>query len=353
MKHKLKWLKIEKKYEFEKHRLAFEKLCKRVSDDYLFTSSPWCDLWLDIFWQSNWKLQCFIAYEQDELVAFAPFYLQLPEKWFQLSKLYPLGQGETETAEITSEYNDVLVFPGYEEQVILKLAEKIKKLKIDQIYWRAAMDNSHINKILQSAFNCTIKPNHARYIIECSNWSLEKLSKNTRSRYKRSLNQLNKINAKLCWLNPEQYEEYTSRLINFHQSRWRNKDKFGAFAHKDFQLFHQKLRNHDNSSLIKMSAIMVNDKPIAINYYLFNNSTLYFYQCGWDEENYAKLSPGLALHLWSIEHCTHQYYDFMMGGLNDSYKAKFGGKKIPMTNININLSPWKVIFQKILTKLNF
>ena len=72
-----------------------------------------------------------------------------------------------------------------------------------------------------------------------------------------------------------------------------------------------------------MSAILINGIPIVINYYLHDHDTLYFYQCGWNENEYANLSPGFSLHIWSIINNPLKCYDFMMGNVNDNYKSSF------------------------------
>jgi len=79
--------------------------------------------------------------------------------------------------------------------------------------------------------------------------------------------------------------------------------------------------------------------------------TLHFYQSGWDETKYSKLSPGFALHLWSIENSSEDKYDFMLGGINDSYKTKFRTSKDPLYSIEINSKPIKSLFLKVLQKL--
>ena len=161
---------------------------------------------------------------------------------------------------------------------------------------------------------------------------------------------MNKLSATFKWIEKEDYECFSNLLAQFHQIRWKNKGKSGAFSENDFNKFHKNYRRANPDS-IRISAIMVNNEPIAINYYLTDHTTLYFYQCGWDETNYAKLSPGFALHLWSIEHCEFESYDFMMGGLNDSYKSKFGCLQIPMVNNHVIINTWKYRLSKLINKL--
>ncbi|WP_158088321.1 GNAT family N-acetyltransferase [Colwellia chukchiensis] len=264
--------------------------------------------------------------------------------------MYPIGQGEPEASEIASEYNDIYILVGYENEVLQLLSKELKTLKIDQIKWRATLHNSHINRLLKTTFNYQPAATSARYIIKRDCWSFERLSKNTRDRYKRSVRQLNKVNATFQWIAAADFEHYAGRLAQFHQARWNKIGHAGAFAESDFNAFHKNYRtNHPNH--INISAIVVDNQPIAINYYLADKTTLYFYQCGWDESNYAKFSPGFALHIWSIEHCKLEYYDFMMGGLNDSYKAKFGCKKIPMANNHVILTKWKFHVNRLINKI--
>ena len=320
------------------------------SHNKIFSSFSWIITWLNTYKIELGNVNLYTIYSNNELVALAPFYLQKTEGLLKLTTLYPLGQGEPERSEIASEYNDIYILEGYETEVLHILSKELKKLKIDQIKWRASLKDSHINRLLKATFHYQPTPTHARYLIERSTWSLDNLSKNTRSRYKRSLNQLTDINASFKWVGKNDYEHFSQILAQFHQTRWNNKGCAGAFAEKDFQSFHKSYRA-TNPCNIKISAIMVNNKPIAINYYLADESTLYFYQCGWDERNYANLSPGFALHLWSIEHCNFEWYDFMMGGLNDSYKAKFGSKKISMVNNHVIINKRKYNFHRLINKL--
>ena len=316
----------------------------------IFNSHLWLKTWLSTYEQKNWQLKIYAVYHKEKLVSLAPFYIQKNTKWSQPTILYPLGQGEPEKSEIASEYSDLYITKGYEEGVIQLLVKKLEELNIDQIQWRASLKSSHINRLLKAAFSYQTEVTHSRYFIERPTWSLDNLSKNTRSRYKRSINQLNKINASFKWVDKNDYDTFFQILAQLHQTRWLNKGKAGVFSEHDFKKFHKNYR-HANPNNIRISAIILNSKPIAINYYLADKSTLYFYQCGWDETNYANYSLGMALHLWSIQHCSHQYYDFMMGKKQDSYKAKFGTEQQPMHNITITFSPIKLMIYRALKKI--
>ena len=152
------------------------------------------------------------------------------------------------------------------------------------------------------------------------------------------------------WLTAEEYNNAWELLKSYHQSRWQNKGKTGAFAASEFNNFHKTLREQD-SSMVAMSAVFIGEQPIAIHYYLVSEDTVHFYQSGWDEQNFAKLSPGLFLHYWSITNCPKNHYDFMMGGLNNSYKAKFNADARAMLSISVVKKPAKLFFSKVFNKI--
>jgi hypothetical protein len=314
----------------------------------LFSSPKWILNWYKNYWQESWKLTTIAGYINNELVVLAPLYTQRSQHWPYLNVMYPLGQGEPEAEEVSSEYCDIIISSSYENTVLPELLKKLTALNVDQVIWHAALQGSYIKKLLETGFKYTAKTTHYRYLLECKAWALATLSKNTRSRYKRSSNQLANINAKFIWVNPSNYEKYASLLTDYHQERWESKGSLGAFSHPNFRSFHEFYRNKNT---VKMSAIIVDNHPIAINYYLEDETSLYFYQCGWDSKAYANFSLGLTLHLWSIENCQNKYYDFMMGDIKDSYKLKFGTKQEPMTNIIINIKPYKVFINKLVNKI--
>ncbi len=333
---------------FAKLYFKFELSCNTPSS--ILNSHTWLNTWHETYWQKNWQLHCIAYFDDEELIGLAPFYIQKNTAFPFLKSIHYIGQGESEVKEVATEYLDIQLNQQYIHVIYPKLVKDLKEINADTLTVNAIFKDSHIANIAELLSNSLKKKNFNRYIINRHNWLKSHISKNTRSRIKRSNNQLNNINAEVRWLSSSEIEYHWSSLKEFHQKRWSKRGKKGAFLSQEFNQFHLSLINR-NKSCTAMSAIFVNNAPIAINYYLTDDNTYYFYQSGWSEDNYAQLSPGLFLHYWSIEHCPLQYYDFMMGGLNDSYKAKFGCCTSPMLSINIRLSPWKTTLQKILRKL--
>ncbi|TWX71036.1 GNAT family N-acetyltransferase [Colwellia demingiae] len=346
----LKWSIISDVNKLALFSEEWDLLNNVVAHSSLFNSPYWLLNWTEQYWQSEWQLYLVTARCDGKLVVLAPFYIQPAKTIWGIKKLYPLGQGEPECSEISSEYNDILILPEFSDQALTELAKILKTINVDQIIWRAILLDSHINTLLLNAYNYSQMVEGTRYVVDGSNWSAENLSKNMRSRYRRGLNQLNKIDGKISWVKQGDFDHYWQLMKDFHQQRWLGKNKKGAFCSDEFNKSHAKFRDKSPEN-VAMSAIWVNDEPIAIHYYFSDSTTLYFYQSGWNEGGYSHLSPGLILHLWSIRNNNKRYYDFMMGGINDSYKKKFGCEQTPMTNIKINSNPKKVFLNKVLNKI--
>jgi len=342
------WQLINNVNELHEIEEQWQSLALESPNSTPFSSPKWILNWYQIYWQDNWELSTLAGYINNKLVVLFPSYIQHSPQWPYIKVMFPLGQGEPEDAEISSEYCDIIVSAGLESIILPELLSELAELNIDQIIWNAALQNSHIIKLLERAYEYKSITSHYRYQIECSKWALQSLSKNTRSRYKRSNNQLKKINASFNWVHSKDYEKYTLLLIEYHQALWKTRGSQGAFSQPNFKNFHNQYRNSDS---VKISAIIVDNIPIAINYYFSDKTTLYFYQCGWDSNNYANFSLGLSLHLWSIENCYHNYYDFMMGDINNSYKSKYGAQQSLMSNIAINIKPRKVLISKVINKM--
>lgn len=316
----------------------------------LFTSTLWFEAWIDIFWQDNWLLKSYAIYENEELIALAPLYIKKEKSFPFIRTLHLIGQGEPEKSGVASEYGDIFITKGYEQATYPLLVKLLSSIKFDDMVARAVFSDSHISKIMSLLSGKHLTRSFARYYVTTNNFALQDLSKNTRSRINRSRNQLNQLSAEVRWLTSEELNQLWPQLVEFHQSRWQGKGSHGAFFSTEFNLFHQGLIKNQKHS-VAASAIFVNNMPIAIHYYLVDKSTYYFYQSGWNEDQYAKYSPSFYLHYWSIDNCPCVNYDFMMGGLKKSYKAKFCSEATPMQSLVLTKNISKDILNKIINKI--
>jgi CelD/BcsL family acetyltransferase involved in cellulose biosynthesis len=324
----------------------WQSLIEKCDCQHVFNSPEWLLTWMQVYWQPKWQLHSLAGFDDEQLVAFLPLYIQPSKNSYQLSQALPLGIGEPEVAEVASEYIDCLAHPDYTPDIIDKLRSFISELPVDFIGWRAALNDQIICQAIAPKPD---KSNVGRYLVNTESWKQSNLSKNNQKKIARLSNKLMKANATCSWLEPEQYDTYWEKLVSFHQARWQHKGYSGAFIASEFNQFHQLFRAQ--SSGIKMSCLTVGGHVVAIHYYFSSNNTLYFYQSGWQQGHYSAFSPSYMLHLWSIEHCEEKYYDFMMAGKSASYKQQFLGEFEPMQNLRIIKSKKKAFVAKIVNKL--
>lgn len=346
---KITWVELTKIEQLFEIIPQWEKLIKIQKTCKIFNSTSWVASWLETFWQKNWQLNVLTAWYEDELISIVPIYYQRGNSIFSIKKFYPLGQGEAEEQEVSTEYTEILINEKFQEHLLPKIQQWILNLKADQLHWRALLHDSSTRNILIN-YEQTKSNEATRYIVDCANWTFGDLSKNMRSRYRRGINQLDKLNAKIAWVEQGDFDHYWQLMKGFHQQRWLGKNKKGAFCSDEFNKFHATFREKSPEN-IAMSAVWVNGNPVAIHYYFSDATTLYFYQSGWNENEYSHLSPGLILHLWSIENNNKAYYDLMMGKKQDSYKAKFATQQQPMYNLAITFSPIKLLTLRALKRI--
>lgn len=326
------WQLIENLSDLEKQLSHWRKLASQTHAN-LFCCPDWIMTWIKIYWQPSWQLKTIVGFKNNQLIAIVPLYLQPKKRFFSRALLQPIGQGEPEESEVMSEYQDITIKYGYNNTAIhTEIAKQIQQLPYIQLTCRAALKNSnwsHVLKLFKYHEHTYVGK---RYLLHKNESYLQSLSKNNKSKWQRAKNKLDKLSAEFIWISQEAYNEFWINLIDMHQQRWKAKGKLGAFFHSDFIHFHNLLQQKDAT---KMSALLINGAPVAINYYLHDEATLYFYQSGWNEKEYASLSPGFCLHIWSIQNNPLKEYDFMMGEMNDSYKSAFQCNIVEeMCNIN-------------------
>ena len=316
----IKWLLIEDITSLKEYITQWQKLSIENQSN-LFCTPEWIMTWIEIYWQPNWQIKTIIGLKNNEMVVISPLYLQKKTQLFSFSKLLPLGQGEPENSEVLSEFQDAVIKKEYKsESIYTEIANQILAIKYDQIKCHSLLPHSNWSKILLHLNNFTPEAVGKRYLLSENTNYEQTLSKNNRVKWRRCCKKLENLNAQFIWVSEKNYHEFWSTLILFHQQRWNAKGKLGAFSHQEFINFHNRLQKAKKT---RMSAILINGNPIVINYYLSDHDTLYFYQCGWNENEYANLSPGFSLHIWSIINNPLKRYDFMMGDASGNYKESF------------------------------
>lgn len=342
----IRWLYINKIEELESYSSIW-KACLSDAENALFNSPEWILQWKNTFWEKNWSLHLYIAFNEDECVLFAPFYIQKNTVFPFIKSLSLLGQGETETYEVSSEYQDIFVNEEF-YFLLTDLSLKINNLSFDQANFKALLERANLLALFSSIKNSFITEAGTRYTYSSLKNTSPILSKNNKSKLNKCKNKLTALNAEYIWVKEEDYDYYWRLMKDLHQTRWTKLGKTGAFNNPKFSQFHNNFRKNQIQN-VKISAVVANNTPIAIHYYFSANNTLYFYQSGWDEEKYANTSPGFALHLWSMKNSPVAFYDLMMGSSHNSYKAKLGcNSNQKMNNICLIKNKLKVSLNRMM-----
>ncbi|RKF15626.1 GNAT family N-acetyltransferase [Alginatibacterium sediminis] len=313
-------------------------------------SSTWMKNWLQVFWDPNWKLEIHIAKCKQQVVAILPLYIKSSKTSVVGKYLCLLGQGEPPEAGVASEYLDILCLEPYQEDVSNYFRTILYSGRFFEFRAKDLHQDSFISENLTKGVkNADIQSTYRFQQTSPKPNILESLSKNTRKRYNRSKNQLLNSNIGFKCLDTESYESAWERMKEMHQTRWLSLGHTGAFSEPKFNDFHRNMiaRHPEN---VLMSGLFIDNKAIALNFYYLSNDTLHFYQSGWDQDQNAKLSPGVNLHILSMLNNPVSNYDYMKSGQAQSYKEKLSNKKTPMLSLVLALN-WQSRFLLRLKKI--
>ena len=295
-------------------------------------------------------LQIYCFYQDNKLVAFFPLYLGDASK--SIAKAFKclrfIGTGEDDNEEVSTEYSDIICLAAYEHDVVSFIAHcyETNKYNWHVLILEKVLESSLIVKILSNPGD-NIKSSKfcigKRYYLDIEDgWDAyqKSLAKKLRRRanyYVRRLENSNEIKFSLTE-NLDQINIDFKVLKALHENRWGNKGERGAFSSEKFIKFHNRQMKllMSSNDLFLHKLIMGNDVFAALYSFRFKD-TMYYYQSGFDHENFKKYSPGLVLIMKSIQTAVSNncnIYDFMMGDF-DSYKKKYGCVTEDMYDIKI------------------
>ena len=292
----------------------------------------WLSLWWEIYATADDQLYVICCYQQQQLIAIAPFYLKA-------NSLYFIGTGEPEHEEVASEYLDIICAASNSEKSAKVIAEEINgNTAIQHCYFFNFLANSTITKLCQ-----LIEAEFMQRPIIAGTRYLRSLAtpmKNSKTllRYEKKFKQLNGQIKSTASAN--ELETHWQSFIDLHQMRWQKNGKPGVFSEQKFIKFHQRfskiaLQQH----FLELYVMVIDDKPIAAFYGFRNQQTISFYQGGFDQAFSPNISPGKLLHFLLIDNFKDsniKYYDFMKGAQKDSYKAQLSNHSEPMFNATLH-----------------
>lgn len=323
---------------FNQLEFIWDELLSQTNHLSFFLSWKWLNLWWGNYSSESDFLYILLIEEDGVVIAIAPFYYQ------NNYTLRFLGTGEPENEEVATEYLDIICRQSHADKVNESLAKYFNNIvvKANKVVFNNYLPTSTVykllsliendfwlcNKVIGVRYRAKLPDTFTIFKEQCSKSLIKRLQRH-RKKFESSLSGEFYICKERSDLNK------TMLLLDkLHTQRWQSKNKIGAFTSKRFREFHFDFCKYslENKSL-QLWTLKASNQTIAVIYSINYNDTYYFYQSGIDTFFKPNISPGYLSHFLLIEMCIGNhinYYDFMKGSFEGSYKESFSNEKLSM-----------------------
>jgi CelD/BcsL family acetyltransferase involved in cellulose biosynthesis len=316
----------------------------RLSLGIPFRSWAWLSLWWRHYGPGNRLAVLGVFDDTDTLVGIAPWYLEHSTLYGRV--LRSLGSGE-----VCSDYIGLLCSQAVEDSVVDVLADYLTDPAACDLRWDLLdldgidAEDHTIAKLVDSlaAGGCSV---HRRPGMNCwrldlpTDWDayISSLSKNLRRDFRRLERDL--LNTNRVILHSvkriDELPEAMAILVALHQQRREKLGEKGCFASPRFLGFH----NDVAPELLRRGQaqfhwLELDGQPVAAEYQLVGNGTLYTYQAGIAPDA-MEHQPGKLIYFAILRRAIEQGYrvfDFLRG--DEPYKARFGAQARPSVRIRV------------------
>jgi CelD/BcsL family acetyltransferase involved in cellulose biosynthesis len=164
------------------------------------------------------------------------------------------------------------------------------------------------------------------------------LSKSRRERVRKIIRRSFETGQAVCHQITDRRElpRFFELLVELHQKRRRSLGEPGCFSDAAFTEYHRDvMQRFFELGRLRLQYTLLDDRPIAIEYDLIGDSTIYFYQSG-IETDVLDQRPGWIGTIGSLRLAIEQGYrtfDFMRG--DEAYKSSWGAKPRSMIEIRV------------------
>lgn len=125
----------------------------------------------------------------------------------------------------------------------------------------------------------------------------------------------------------ETLDTFMDALFDLHAAHWKQRGLPGMLADSVDQAFHRDVaRGMLDAGILRMYAVLLDDRAIAVFYGFAHHDTVYYYLSGYDP-SLDHLSPGTIIVAHAIEQAVRdgaRTFDFLRGA--EDYKYAWGGK---------------------------
>jgi CelD/BcsL family acetyltransferase involved in cellulose biosynthesis len=243
-----------------------------------------------------------------------------------IRRAYLNSCAETSDCDTYAEYNDLLVLPGWEDQLAGALRRKLADYSWDELIVRAAADTPAIAALRRAfqdlEYKTWVRTSFFADLADVRRKGVayeQILSSNTRSQVRRSA----KMYAAQGSLNTESARDletslaWFDQMVELHKQSWAERGEASQFISPRSLDFHRALiRRLYSAGNIQMLRIMAGQQTIAVLYNLAHEGRIYSYQSGLVYSDDNRLKPGLVAHARAAQFCLDNgwdEYDFLVG----------------------------------------
>ncbi|MEP0765650.1 MAG: GNAT family N-acetyltransferase [Fimbriimonadia bacterium] len=229
-----------------------------------------------------------------------------------------------------SDYLGVIALPGHLDVVANLVARELEGASAAYLDLRQIPDGSPIH--VRYAEHCTPDARAVQLRLPRS-WDeySRMLSAKMRSNLKRGHRDLASLGGRIRLLDRGEVEEGMNALFALHSSRWRRRGLPGSFASRAARAFHLDwARQAADRGWLKLYALEVSGRKVAMLYGVQYGSTFAYYQAGFDPA-YSRLSPGALLVGRAIRDAIDDgcdWFDFLRG--EEKYKSRWKAEHTEM-----------------------
>jgi CelD/BcsL family acetyltransferase involved in cellulose biosynthesis len=303
--------------------------------------------WLEPWWRhyataSDELFVLTVRDAQGELIGIAPFYLSRSLSHGRVMRF--LGSGD-----VCSDYLTILAAPDAQSIVIEEIAEYLVGEAADRwdLIELAGVDACDeavemlVNLLSERDYLVHQQPGESCWRLELPrDWDsyLKTLSKGRRERSRQISRRLYDTGRAVSRqiVEPQELPRYFDVLIELHQKRRRSLGEPGCFSDPRFTAYHREvIERFFALGRLRLQCVLLDDRPVAIEYSLTGGGAIYFYQSGIETEILDQ-RPGWISTIGSLRAAIEQGYaafDFMRG--DEAYKSSWGARARPTLETRI------------------
>jgi CelD/BcsL family acetyltransferase involved in cellulose biosynthesis len=315
--------------ELKALQTEWKTLLQNSVENNIFQTWEWIYLWLKHYGTKHRQQRILVLTQDNDIVAIAPLMLS-KYKFISLSRLPVLEF----VGSPHSDYHSFIVSriePVYVQEIIKYIMAQDKEWDLFKLSNVPA--NSFLGTVLD---NPALMPHplHKRSLNICPFSQLpesvdaftQSLSRSLRynlNRYMNKLKQHHQVSFQ-TFTDFDSLDHAMDALIQLHQLRRQSQGDDGIFADSTQRAFHRDIAEQFAANRwLMLTFLLVDKEPVAANYSFFYNSTVYFYQSGFNPD-YTQYSVGHLLTYQVITDAIRQgatCYDMLSG--DEPYKFQW------------------------------